>query len=63
MRGSSVTFAEAGDWRVDNVVSIAARLTSLLSLKVSNTVRYANTPVPGFKNTDTTTAIALVAKF
>lgn len=57
------TFAAAGDWRVDNVVSIAAQLTSLFSLKVSNTIRYANIPVPGFKNTDTNTAIALVATF
>ncbi len=57
------TFAEADDWRVDNVVAIAARLTSLFSLKASNTVRFANNPVPGFKQTDTNTAIALVAKF
>ena len=57
------TFAAAGDWRVDNVVSIAARLTSLFSLKVSNTIRYANIPVPGFKKTDTNTAVALVATF
>ncbi len=57
------TFADADNWRADNVVSIAARLTALFSLKVSNTIRYANAPVPGFKSTDTNTAIALVAKF
>ena len=57
------TFDEADDWRVANIVSVAARLTSLFSLKASNTIRYANAPVEGFKNTDTSTAIALVAKF
>ena len=57
------TFALADDWRVANVVAIAARITTLLSLKASHSLRHANAPVPGFKNTDTSTAIALVAKF
>lgn len=57
------TFAEADDWRVANVLALSARLTTLLSLKVSNNVRYANRPVEGFKKTDTSTAVALVAKF
>jgi putative salt-induced outer membrane protein len=57
------TFADAGDWRVANALAVTARLTGLLSLKVSNTIRFANIPVPGFKSTDTNTAIALVAKF
>jgi hypothetical protein len=30
---------------------------------VSNTFRYLNLPVAGFKNTDAVTAVALVAKF
>ncbi len=55
--------AEARDWRVGNIVAITARLTSLFSLKASNTVRFANAQVPGFKSTDTNTAVALVAKF
>jgi putative salt-induced outer membrane protein YdiY len=59
----TATFDDASDWRVDQTLAIVARLTSLFSLKASNSVRYANTPVPGFKNTDTNTAIALVAKF
>lgn len=54
---------EAGDWRVANVVAITARVTSLFSLKASNDIRYSNTPVSGFRNTDTSTSIALVAKF
>jgi len=40
-----------------------ARITTLFSLKASHTIRRMNAPVPGFKSTDTTTAIALVAKF
>jgi hypothetical protein len=38
-------------------------VTELLSLKVSNTIRYLQFPPAGFKTTDTTTSIALVAKF
>jgi putative salt-induced outer membrane protein YdiY len=57
------TFALADDWRVANIVAIAAHLTTLFSLKASHTVRHVNAPVPGFKSTDTNTAIALVAKF
>lgn len=57
------TFAEAEDWRISHVAAVTARLTTLLSLKVSNTIRFANRPVEGFEKTDTTTAVALVAKF
>jgi hypothetical protein len=35
----------------------------LLSLEVSNAIRYVNEPVVSFKGTDAITAIALVAKF
>jgi putative salt-induced outer membrane protein YdiY len=57
------TFALADDWRVANILAIVARVTTLFSLKASHTIRHANAPVPGFKATDTNTAIALVAKF
>ena len=57
------TFAIASDWRLVQLFSITTRLTELFSLKVSNIVRYAHLPPPGFKTTDTTTSIALVAKF
>jgi len=56
-------FDQSADWRLFNIASVTARLTDLFSLKVSYTVRYANLPPPGFKTTDTTTAVALVAKF
>lgn len=51
------------DWRVANVASVAASLTSLLSLKVSHTVNYLNEPVRGYERIDTVTAAALVATF
>ncbi len=57
------TFARAADWRVAQILSLTSQLTDLFSLKVSNTVRYVHLPPPGFKTTDTTTSIALVAKF
>jgi len=57
------SLSNGSDWRFANVFSVAAKMTSILSLKVSNTVRFVNEPPPGFRQTDTTTAIALVAKF
>lgn len=56
-------FADASDWRILQAAAVTARLTKLFSLKVSNTIRYAHAPVPGFKDTDTNTSVALVAKF
>ena len=56
-------FAEGSDWRILQIAAVTARLTTMFSLKVSNTIRYAHAPVPGFKNTDTNTSVALVAKF
>jgi putative salt-induced outer membrane protein len=57
------TFAEGEDWRVLQNAAVTARLTQLLSLKLSNTISFVNLPVAGFKSTDTNTSIALVAKF
>lgn len=57
------TFAEGDDWRIAHVAALSARLTTLLSLKVAHTIRYANSPVLGFEKTDTNIAVALVAKF
>lgn len=57
------TFSRAEDWRLAHTIAVTARLTELLSLKVSNVVRFANFPPPGFKKTDTTTSVALVASF
>ena len=57
------TFDIAEDWRLGQRLSVTARLTEILSLKVSNAIRYVRTPPLGFKTTDTTTSVALVAKF
>lgn len=57
------TFSQADDWRLTHTMALTARLTTLFSLKVSNVVRYANSPPLGFKKTDTTTSVALVASF
>ena len=57
------TFDRSEDWRLDHTIAVTAKLTSLLSLKVSNAVRFANFPAPGFKKTDTLTSVALVASF
>ncbi len=57
------TFDNADDWRLDHTIALTAKLTSVVSLKVSNAVRFSNFPAPGFKKTDTVTSIALVASF
>jgi putative salt-induced outer membrane protein YdiY len=57
------SLSDGDDWRFGNIASLNAKLTTLLSLKLSNTIRFVNAPVAGFKQTDTTTAVALVAKF
>jgi putative salt-induced outer membrane protein YdiY len=57
------TFDRGDDWRVTHAVSITAELTGALSLKLSSGVRYSHRPAAGFESTDTTTSIALVARF
>ena len=57
------SLSDGNDWRYANAVALTAKVTTLLALKVSNTLRYLNQPVVGFKSTDALTAIALVAKF
>lgn len=61
--GAVFSLSEAADRRVTNVAAVTAKLTTRLSLKVSNTARFVNQPAPGFERLDTTTAIALVATF
>jgi putative salt-induced outer membrane protein len=57
------TFDQSDDWRMSNLVAVTAKLTTMFSLKFSSIVRYTNFPPPGFKTTDTTTSVALVAAF
>lgn len=56
-------FADAGNWHAEHTVAITTKIAGGLSLKVSNMVRFANFPPPGFRRTDSVTSIALVAKF
>lgn len=53
-------FDNSDDWRVSNTVAVTAKLTSVFSLKFSNTVRHLNFPPTGFISTDTVTSVALV---
>ena len=57
------TIDNANDWRLDHTIALTAKLTSIVSLKVSNAVRFSHFPAPGFKRTDTVTSVALVASF
>lgn len=57
------SLSDAGDWRISHVAAVTAKLTSVFSLRVSNTFRYVHEPVDGFKSGDSITAIALQARF
>lgn len=57
------SFSDGKDQRVTNVASLTAKLTSTFSLKVKHSTRWVRSPVPGFRRTDTATAVALVATF
>jgi putative salt-induced outer membrane protein len=59
----NLDLSDSSNWFFVNKAAIAAALTSTFSLKASWTLLYSNEPVPTFKKTDTTTAVALVAKF
>lgn len=59
----SLSLSESSDWRSSNTAALTAKVTTILSLKLSNTVRFVNAPAEGFETTDTITSIALVAKF
>lgn len=57
------SLSDGNDWRLGHTAAVAAKLTTLFSLKVSHNIRFVNDPPPGFEKTDTITAVALVAKF
>jgi putative salt-induced outer membrane protein YdiY len=57
------SLSDGEDWRIGHTAAVTAKLTGLLSLKISHNIRFSNQPPPGFEETDTVTAIALVAKF
>lgn len=55
--------SDSSNWIVLEKAAVTAALTAIFSLKASYTLLYNNEPVPTFSKTDTTTAVALVAKF
>jgi putative salt-induced outer membrane protein YdiY len=57
------SLSDGADWRYANAFALTAKITSIFSLKASNTIRYVHQPVQGFERTDAITAVALVAKF
>jgi putative salt-induced outer membrane protein YdiY len=57
-----LTLADIGAWRLEQAAALTAAISSIFSLKVSNTIRFVNEPVPGFERTDTITSVALVMK-
>jgi putative salt-induced outer membrane protein YdiY len=57
-----LTLADAGAWKFNQEAVLTAALNTLLSLKLSHTLRYSAAPPAGFKTTDTIMAVSLVAK-
>jgi putative salt-induced outer membrane protein YdiY len=55
--------SQGDNWRLEQTISLTTKIAAGFSLKVSNGIRYANFPPPGFKKTDSVTSVALVAKF
>jgi putative salt-induced outer membrane protein len=51
------------EWRFTNAIALSAALTRIFSLKLSNDLKFNNSPVPGFEKTDRVTSAAIVAKF
>jgi putative salt-induced outer membrane protein len=49
-------------WKFNQDVALTAALNTILSLKVSHTLRYSADPPEGFEKTDTIMAVSLVAK-
>jgi putative salt-induced outer membrane protein len=54
---------ETSNWRIVNAGALTADVSTVLALKLSFAILYANEPVPGFGKRDTTFSAAVVAKF
>ncbi len=55
--------SDTANWFITNKAAITADISKIFALQASWTLLYRNQPVPGFDNTDTATAVGLVAKF
>ena len=54
---------DTANWFITNKAAITADISSIFALQASWTLLYRNQPVPTFSNTDTATAVGIVAKF
>ena len=59
----SFDLEDEGTWRVHQALALTAKVVEILSLKISNSIRYVDEPVFGFEQTDTITSAALVLSF
>jgi putative salt-induced outer membrane protein len=55
--------SDTKNWFITDKAAITAAISTIFALQASWTLLYRNQPVPGFDNTDTATAVGLVAKF
>jgi putative salt-induced outer membrane protein len=58
-----VDLSDTANWFMTDKAAITAAISKIFSLQASWTLLYRNQPVPGFHNTDTATAVGLLAKF
>lgn len=54
---------DTDNWFITNKAAITADISKIFALQASWTLLYRNQPVLGFDNTDTATAVGIVAKF
>lgn len=54
------SFEETKDWRIESKAGLQAAVSANVAIKLTYALRYANRPVPGFRKTDTQTAVSLV---
>jgi putative salt-induced outer membrane protein YdiY len=59
----TASLADLEDWRFSNTFAFTTNLTRLLSVRLSQELKYTNAPVPGFRRTDRQLSLALVATF
>ena len=56
-------FTETSAYRSEGEVTAQAALNARLALKFGYLIRFANSPVPGFKKTDNTTTASVVVRW
>jgi putative salt-induced outer membrane protein len=56
-------FTESSAYRSEGEIAAQAALNSRLALKLGYLIRFANSPVPGFKKTDTTGTASVVVRW